>query len=148
MNNNKTRNLHALIHLLITSFFLAVFHLFAPQSYAVQPATGSWTLVGLSDKFVRSIAVDPTDPNILYVGTEWNGVVPGVFKSTDGGEAWTEITNGLPVSQPHISYRSLAIDPSNPNVLYVGVAGDSLDGQSFEGMFKSTNGGAGWVVIE
>ena len=54
----------------------------------------------------------------IYAGT--NGA--GVFKSTDGGENWTDICTGLPSTEVHV----LAIDPMNPSILYAGTDGNGV----------------------
>ncbi len=108
------------------------FHFLAPHSYAFQPTVGAWTLVGLNNQFIASVAVDPNNPNILYAGTD-----TGIFKSTDGGDNWSAVNNGLP-STSFIVY-GLAINPQNSNTLYAALYG--------AGVFKSTDGGANWTDI-
>lgn len=76
-----------------------------------------------------SIAVDPTNTNIVYSG------LSGVEKTTDGGMTWESVSQGLGDAQ----IFSLAINPLNPNVLFAGTTGD--------GAFKSTDGGATWNAI-
>ncbi len=78
---------------------------------------------------INCLAVHPTDPNIVYIGT-WKD---GVFKTTDGGESWLMKSNGLVSAD----IRSLAIDPQNPEIVYVGLGEGA-------GIFKSTNGGELW----
>jgi photosystem II stability/assembly factor-like uncharacterized protein len=91
---------------------------------------------------VLALEIDPTAPTTLYVGT-----FNGAFKSTNGGENWEPINNGLTNSGVH----SLAIDPSEPTTLYAGaytIVNDS--GNPYipgSGIFKSTNGGMNWEVI-
>jgi len=65
----------------------------------------------------------------------------GVFKSTDGGATWTHLTNGL----PQLSATDLAIDPSNPNVLYAAIG--HIFGDEDNGSYKTTNGGATWSMV-
>ena len=56
-----------------------------------------------------SLAIDPGNPNVIYVGT-YNGV----FKSTDGGSSWRNVSPGPGLVQ------ALAIDPISPNNVYAG----------------------------
>jgi photosystem II stability/assembly factor-like uncharacterized protein len=91
-----------------------------------QPAGNG--IVGQVDR----IAVDPLHPGTLYVGTEGTSATAilgeGVFKSTDGGGHWSNVL-------PSTSGVSVALDPSNPDVVYAGNA---------DGVFKSYDGGATW----
>ena len=56
----------------------------------------------------------------------------GVFKSADGGTTWTHLTNGL----PQLSATDLAIDPSNPSVLYAAIG--HIFGDEDNGIYKTT----------
>src|SRR4029077_58102 len=60
----------------------------------------------------------------------------GIFKSTDGGTTWTQLSEGLPA----ILQANIAIAPSDPNILYAAIA----PGQGPIGFYKSTDGGAHW----
>lgn len=62
-----------------------------------------------------------------------------VFKSSDDGGSWTAINNGLPVASAFV----LAIDPSNPAVLYAGARSSQGGGGV---VLKSINGGASWTA--
>lgn len=108
-----------------------------------------WT--NISDGFfgtgsIGAIAVAPTDPNIVYVGTGEHAVRgvmtssgDGLYKSTDAGKTWTKI--GLENSR-HVS--RIVVHPKDPNTVWVGVQG-ALYGPSEErGVYKSTDGGATW----
>ncbi len=80
-----------------------------------------------------SLVIDPTNANVLYVGTGgFVGGGHGVYKSTDGGETW------LPANRGMIDYRitALAVDPAQPQTIYAGGDGGEL--------FKSTDGGQTW----
>ena len=124
-----------LIRALLIGSVLLLFHLLAPHSYAA-----SWTLLGLNNKSIQMLAVDPTNPNTFYaVGQD-----VGAFKSTDGGTTWNAIDNGLPDPQ-HLPLYDIAVDPSNPNILYT-VSASGCCGNT-PGVFKSSNGGASWTDI-
>lgn len=60
----------------------------------------------------NGVVIDPRSSNTLVVGTEG----AGVFKSTDGGQSWRAVSQGL----ANLTVFGLAIDPSNPDVLYAG----------------------------
>jgi hypothetical protein len=66
----------------------------------------------------RGILVDPTDSNTVYVGTEGGGVL----MSTDGGENWTTINDGL----TDLTVYAMATDPEDPHTLYAGTVSDGV----------------------
>jgi photosystem II stability/assembly factor-like uncharacterized protein len=104
------------------------------------------------DQVFRSLAISPSDPNIIYVGSEGNGI----FKSTDGGNTWTWQRKGLlymagEIIQPpeYAETYDIAIDPQDPSKAYAAFAtspgpaeGDypSCNG----GFYRTSNGGATW----
>src|ERR1700693_4355765 len=83
----------------------------------------------------------PGDPNVYYAGAASGGI----FKSTDGGVHWDPIFDGQPVS----SVGSLAIAPSDPNVVWAGT------GETFirshisvgAGIYKSSDAGKTWSLM-
>jgi len=92
---------------------------------------------------VKALAVHPTDPLTVYIGTASGGL----WKTIDGGENWMDIG----VDLPSLTYGAIAIDPNNPEVIYAG-GGEARAGISFtkyggRGLFKSTNGGSTWDTI-
>ncbi|MBK9250330.1 MAG: hypothetical protein IPM69_20030 [Ignavibacteria bacterium] len=89
----------------------------------------------------RSIVHHPTKDDLLYVGTA-NG---GVWKSTDGGGRWVPIMD----FENSISVGALAIDNSNPEVLFAGTGeyASGHYGYSGAGIFKSTDAGISWKSV-
>ena len=94
---------------------------------------------------VTAIALDPgyngTSNQTVYVGSA-NG---GLWRSIDNGANWTPLMD----NQPSLAVGAMAIDPANPNVIYVGTgegnrAGDTYYGQ---GLLKTTDGGSTWTQI-
>jgi photosystem II stability/assembly factor-like uncharacterized protein len=87
---------------------------------------------------VISVIGEPGDPNVYYIGAASGGI----FKSTDGGVVWTPVFDDQPVS----SIGSLALAPSDPNVLWAGT------GETFiranisvgDGIYRSTDRGGNW----
>lgn len=78
------------------------------------------------------VAVHPQNPNVVYAG----GV--DLFKSTDGGQSWTQITNWYPyLTYPyvHADFHAIVFHPTDYNTIYVGTDG---------GIFKTSNGGLTW----
>jgi hypothetical protein len=84
-----------------------------------------WTTNGPEGGFVQTLAIDPQTPTTLYAGGY------GVFKSTDEGESWTAMNNGL----LDFPVYALAIDATAPTTVYAGTFGG--------GIFKSMDGGGG-----
>ncbi|GAG32407.1 unnamed protein product, partial [marine sediment metagenome] len=76
-----------------------------------------------------ALAVDPNNPNVIYVGTHY--YKGRFYKSMDGGNTWSIKANGLPPDCP----SSIVIDPRNSDV-YVGL--------SEGGVYKSTDGAESW----
>jgi len=104
------------------------------QIYKSVDGAMSWSSGGVLSGWVYSIAVDPTDPDVVYAGG-----MGMVYKTTNGGASWTFHTF------PGNIANDITIDPSNPNVLY---AATSYQQGSVNVMAccKSTNGGLNWSV--
>jgi len=105
------------------------------------------------------IRMHPKNPDILYAGmyhrlrTPWSmhsgGPNGGIFKSVDGGESWTKLTNGLPEGQT--GRIGLSIYYSNPDIIVAYVeASDKLpDDLSIPGpgVYRSEDGGESWKYL-
>jgi hypothetical protein len=90
---------------------------------------------------ISSVAIHPTDANTIYIGA----ATGGVWKTTNGGTSWTPLTD----TQCSTAMGSIAIDPSNPQIVYAGT-GElhfSLDSYYGCGVLKSTDGGATWTQL-
>ena len=92
---------------------------------------------------IGAIAVAPSDPNIIYVGSGAGIIRPdlatgdGMYKSTDAGKTWTHL--GLRDSQ---MIANIEVDPKNPNRLFVAALGHPYGPNPERGIFRSTDGGA------
>jgi photosystem II stability/assembly factor-like uncharacterized protein len=82
------------------------------QAGTVSAGTNVWTSNGPEGGCIQALAIDPATLSTLYAGT-FGG---GVFKSTDGGGAWSAANTGLTVN----NVLALAIDPATPTTLYAG----------------------------
>lgn len=95
-----------------------------------------------STSSIGAMAVAESDPNIIYVGTGAGIIRPdlstgdGIYKSTDAGETWTRL--GLHDSQ---MIAQIAVDPTNPDRLFVAVLGHPYGPNEERGIFRSTDGG-------
>lgn len=107
------------------------------------------TWENISDGFfggsIGSVAVAPSDHNVLYVGGG-EGTIRGnvssgygVYKSIDAGKTWNHI--GLPNSR-HIP--RIRVNPTNPDIVYAAVLGNIYKPNADRGVYKSTDGGTTW----
>ncbi len=90
---------------------------------------------------IGAIALAPSNPDIVYVGTGQETEGNGVYKSNDGGATWARI--GLQDTR-YIS--SIIVDPRNPDIVLV-AARDYSTPSPARGIFKTTNGGKTWTKV-
>ncbi|HET9685023.1 MAG TPA: hypothetical protein VFP15_13030, partial [Gemmatimonadaceae bacterium] len=106
----------------------------------------------------NDVRIDPSDPSIVYAtlwqqqesfieGRAFGGSGNGIYKSTDGGTTWKQLTEGLPT----VIQANIAIAPSNPRVLYAAVAGTTAGAATptttgIVGFYKSTDAGEHWQL--
>lgn len=101
-----------------------------------------WRLVGpFRGGRVSAVTGIPGDPSTFYFG----GAGGGVWRTTDGGQSWTSLTD----EQPLASVGSIAVAESDPSVIYVGTGEASIrDHVSYgNGVYKSTDSGKTWSYI-
>src|SRR2546422_2304000 len=97
---------------------------------------------------IGALAVAPSAPDVLYVGTGEStlrdsvGFGNGVYKSTDAGRTWTHL--GLAATQ-HIG--KIAIDPKNPDVVFVAAIGQFYAANPDRGLYRSPDGGRTWQKV-
>ena len=118
--------------------------------YMTTDGGASWTRTLGNEEWtgVTDIVIDPGNPDILYAAT-WDrhrtvaaymggGPGSGIHKSTDGGQSWTELTEGIPTS--NLGKIGLAISPFDPHTIYAAIELDRKKG----GLYMSTDQGASW----
>ncbi|MFZ0232745.1 MAG: hypothetical protein WA306_18860 [Candidatus Acidiferrales bacterium] len=97
---------------------------------------------------IGAIAVAPSDPQIIYVGTGESDMRSdisygdGIYKSSDGGATWRNI--GLRDSQ---NVGRILVDPRDPNIVIVAALGHAFGPNAERGVYRSTDGGATWTKV-
>ncbi len=118
--------------------------------YKTNDGGRTWTLVLKIDQDtgVTDVEFDPANPDILYAAAyqrrrkTWallaGGPKSGIFKSTDGGESWRQIKEGLP--QGDMGKIGLAVTPADPQIVYATIEADNAN----KGFYRSTDKGESW----
>jgi photosystem II stability/assembly factor-like uncharacterized protein len=95
---------------------------------------------------VNAVAVNPTNSKIIYAASgRGTGLETyssaGVLRTTDGGNSWAPLTDGLVDSSGRVvsAVNSLWIDPKNPSVL--------LAASEYDGIFRTSDGGSSWTNV-
>ena len=111
--------------------------------------SGGFTLITFG-----SIALDPTNPEIIYAGTgetrySFNNVTfegDGLYKSTDGGNSWTRITDGF---GSQTQFSDIIVSPANPNIVIASIGTGNWNNQTPDnvGLWRSSDAGMTWTRI-
>ncbi|MEL6942432.1 MAG: glycosyl hydrolase, partial [Bacteroidota bacterium] len=139
-------------------FVAAMGHLFAnnPERGVYRTADGGDTweqVLFVSDSTgAIDLAIHPQNPNIIYAAMwerirrvnyrQYHGATSGIYRSTDGGDTWEELTNGLPTAPNEKGRIGIDISLSNPDVLYASYAQSS---GHLQGVYRTEDGGNNWV---
>ncbi len=97
---------------------------------------------------IGDIAVAPSNPNIVWVGTGEANIFrasmagTGIYKSTDAGRTFTHM--GLTDTQ---TIARILVHPSNPDIVYVAASGHEWTDNEMRGVFKTTDGGRTWTKV-
>jgi photosystem II stability/assembly factor-like uncharacterized protein len=102
------------------------------------------------DTGFTDVAIDPSDPSVLYAAayqrrrTPWGfsggGPGSGLFKTTDGARTWTRLTNGLPAGD--LGRIGLDIYRKNPSVVYA-----TVEHRREGGLYRTEDGGQKWTKV-
>ncbi len=93
---------------------------------------------GLPNRWITRVATDPLDENTIYAtvsGFRWGEPLPHVYKSTDLGQNWIDISGNL----PELPVNVIAIDPENTERIFVGTDA---------GVFYTEDGGQNWESLK
>jgi photosystem II stability/assembly factor-like uncharacterized protein len=138
------------------AYLAAIGHAFGPNTergiYRTMDGGKSWKkILFINDSTGgNDISIDPTNPRIIFAsmwkfqrtawGMEAGGGKSGLWKSTDAGDTWTEITANPGMPKAPIGKIGVAVSPANPRRIYASVeAKDTLGG-----IFRSDDGGDTW----
>jgi len=110
-------------------------------------------LEGANDFHMHGVAVAPSDSNIIYVGSvhdsvyadlEFNLDGAHIFKSSDGGLTFPEMSNGFPI-EIETSINAIVVHPRDPDTAYVMTT--LHETTTAIGVYKTTNGAQSWVAV-
>ena len=97
------------------------------------------------------IVIHPEHPDTIYAAMwervrrpsrrSYGGPTCGLYRTYDGGNNWTELTNGLPSPSPNVGRIGVSISQSDPEILYT-IYADKIG--YFDGVYKTTNNGDSW----
>lgn len=113
----------------------------------------SWARILYKDENTGGIALefDPSNPDILFAvlwasrqgpweNGEWEGKTSGLYKSTDGGTTWRQLTGGLPTGDQGLGRIGIGISRSDPHRMYAVVEAPDLGG-----VYRSDDSGEHWT---
>ena len=119
--------------------------------YKTEDGGENWRCVWEGDSLVRFVLINPQNPNIMYASSgifdreAYNDVGTGVLKSTDGGETWVQINNGI----DNLFTGFLEMHPTNPEILFAAAGNVALErSQGVNGaIYRTTDGGQSWQEV-
>ncbi len=141
-------------------FVAALGHPYGPNTergvYRTTDGGATWQRVLYKDENTGAIQVefDPVNSQIVYADLwagrqgpwengAWQGPGSGLFKSTDDGNTWKKLTNGLPTFEQGLGRIGIGIARSNPRVIYATVDANPQHG----GIYRSDDAGASWRKV-
>jgi len=140
--------------------FVAVLgHPFGPNKergvYRTNDGGKTWEQVLSRDENTGAVALafDPTQPQTVYASLfesrqgpwengSWQGTGSGLYKSTDGGTKWRQLTKGLPGAEQKLGRIGIAVAPSDPKQLYA-----LVDARERRGLYHSSDAGDNWERV-
>ncbi|MBY5950587.1 glycosyl hydrolase [Algoriphagus marincola] len=151
----------------LVAYVAAIGHLWGPNEerglYQTKDGGKTWERIIYvnEDTGVTDVAMDPSDPNILYAATyqrrrrpygfHGGGPGSGLHKSTDGGKTWKELKNGLP--EGDYGRIGISIYRSNPEVVYISLEqgfqynASTAYNERRAGLYRSKDKGESWELM-
>jgi photosystem II stability/assembly factor-like uncharacterized protein len=137
-------------------FVAALGHPYGPNTergvYRSLDGGETWERVLYKDENTGAIQVtlDPNNPDVVYAdlwagrqgpweNATWDGPLSGLYKSTNGGTTWTQLTGGLPSPAEGLGRIGFGIAPSDSRRLYA-----TVDAGNLGGIYRSDDAGATW----
>ena len=118
--------------------------------YASFDSGVSWerlTFISTQNYWCHSIVFHPTKKGTIFATFTEQGTRSGIWRSTDGGKKWEQLTKGLPATAL-FGRTSLAISRSKPEVIYAFAADETSESSDLLlGVFRSANGGNTWKKL-
>jgi photosystem II stability/assembly factor-like uncharacterized protein len=112
----------------------------------------TWQKVLYKDENTGAIALafDPRNSKVIYADLwsarqgpwengAWQGPGSGLYKTTDGGNTWRQLKNGLPTFEQGLGRIGIAVAPSDPNTVYA-----TVDATQLGGIYRSDDAGETW----
>jgi len=103
---------------------------------------------------IIDMAINPSNGDIVYAASwerirrpnnrQYGGETSRIYRTIDGGDNWSELTNGLPSAPSQKGRISIDISQSNPNVVYASYADAS---GNMQGVYRTSNGGDTWTEV-
>lgn len=151
----------------LVAYVAAIGHLWGPNEerglYQTKDGGKTWERIIYVDEDtgVTDVAMDPSDPNILYAATyqrrrrpygfHGGGPGSGIHKSTDGGKTWKELSNGLP--EGDYGRIGISIYRSNPEVVFISLEqgyqynASTAYNERRAGLYRSKDKGESWELM-
>jgi photosystem II stability/assembly factor-like uncharacterized protein len=140
-------------------FVAALGHPYGPNAergvYRTLDGGTTWQRVLYKNEDVGAmqVAIDPQNPQNVYAvlwesrqgpweNGAWQGPGSGLFKSTDGGTTWRQLTSGLPTFEQGLGRIGIGIARSNSQIIYA-----TVDSGSRSGIYRSDDAGESWRLI-
>jgi photosystem II stability/assembly factor-like uncharacterized protein len=143
------------------AYVAAIGHAFGPNKergvYRTVDGGKTWKQVLFVDDSTGAVdlAMDPSNPRVLFAamwrmqrfpwGMSSGGGKSGLWKSTDGGDTWTDISAARGLPNTALGRIGVAVSPANPRRVYASVEAPDSAGQPRGGIFRSDDGGATWT---
>ncbi len=117
--------------------------------YKTEDGGENWRCVWEGTSLARFVLFNPQNPDIMYASTgifdreAYNDTPVGVLKSTDGGETWRQINNGI----TNLFVGFLEMHPQNPDILFAAAGMVAELCYSLGGVYRTTDGGEHWTGV-